>query len=150
MKKGPGSCCVPQLDTRRSSESLAQTLRTRLSGCWDPRMQEFRLIEQHRGAPGQISSPRAGDPASSHHQVTPSKTGGDLGEDSILHRHPFSLSVHIHQPSDTDQVRTATSFASLCSSASVCPFLLGAGLPFPAGLVFLRRAGAGRGPSVCL
>lgn len=67
-------------------------------------MQEFQLFEQDRGAPGQISSPRAGDPATGHQQVTPSKMGGDTGKDFILHRHPLSIFVPIHQSSDIDQV----------------------------------------------
>lgn len=133
--------CIAQLDPHRSSDSSTQILRIRLSGCWGARMQEFWLIEQYRGAPGQISPPGQEIPPR-HQQATPSNTGGDAGEDSILPSHPLSIFVPIHQSPDTDQVRTVTSFAPPCSNPAVCPFL-----SFQRGCLFCGRRGHGQAHS---
>lgn len=86
-------------------------------------MQEFRLFEQDSDAPGQISPLRAGDPATSHQQVTPSKMGGDMSKDCILHGHPLSIFLPSINLQTMTRCALVTSSVPLCSNTFACPFL---------------------------
>lgn len=104
MNTGPRTWCIPQAGTPRSLDSLLQTLRIRSQVAAEESLACKRFGCVSKTEVYLVTSLPQG--RRSCHQA-PSKMGGDMSEDAMLHRHPLSIVVPIHQSSDTDQGRAS-------------------------------------------